>query len=202
MENNVPFIRILKNIISSEESSKLQSYLTSLPFVQYETFLYGRKVNVPRKQLILGDKDVKYRYNDILMTAIEWNDDIKNIPKKYLPWIKESFNCTLVNLYRDQNDHVSAHRDDTRSFSNNFILSVSLGETRTFILSDNINEEIYHMQINLNDILIRKDKKFELILEDGDILFFNQKFNEIFKHSIKKEKKKKKPRYNLTYRNL
>ena len=131
---DVPCIYIIKHAISCEESIKLQNYLDSLAFIQYKTHLWGRDINVPRKQLMLCERDIEYRYNDIKMKTIKWNDEIKNIPKIYLPWIKESFNCALVNLYRNGDDHISPHRDDLRSHSNNAIISVSLGATRIFVL--------------------------------------------------------------------
>lgn len=204
-----PIFGIIRNAIGLEESNDIQYHLNNLNLMQYKTNIYGRKIDVPRIQLLIGEEGISYSYNDIHMKTCEisfWNSKIKNIPLKYIPWITEKYNCALVNCYRNEKDSISPHRDDESFLINDYIISVSLGETRKFTLSNNNNNMPYiFIQRKNNDILsqeTRYQNQFNLYLNNGDIVYFNKEFNQLFKHSVNKEDTKKDIRYNITFRNV
>ena len=96
------------------------------------------------------------------------------------------FNSVLANLYRDGNDSMGLHSDDEKELGKNpVIASLSLGETR----------EIYFKH---------KNKKLNLVIPQasGQLLLMHGKTQQYWKHEIKKTKKIKKPRINLTFRNI
>ena len=92
----------------------------------------------------------------------------------------------LANLYRDGNDSMGLHSDDEKELGKNpVIASLSLGESR----------EIYFKH---------KNKKLNLIIPQasGQLIVMHGKTQKYWKHEIKKTKKIKKPRINLTFRNI
>jgi len=96
------------------------------------------------------------------------------------------FNSVLANLYRDGNDSMGLHSDDEKELGKNpVIASLSLGESR----------DIYFKH---------KKNKSSLVISQtsGQLLVMRGRTQEYWKHEIKKTKKFKKPRINLTFRNI
>jgi alkylated DNA repair dioxygenase AlkB len=99
---------------------------------------------------------------------------------------KFKFDYVLINYYRDGNDYISYHSDrEAIGDGKNVICSVSLGETRKFVLK--------HL-----DKTIPK-RTFEL--KDGSLIIMKGDETQIYwKHTITKTAVIKSPRINLTFR--
>jgi len=96
------------------------------------------------------------------------------------------FNSVLANLYRDGNDSMGLHSDDEKELGDKpVIASLSLGEARDI--------HFKHKKIK---------KSLDIPQSNGQLLVMYGKTQEYWKHEIKKTKKIKKPRINLTFRNI
>ena len=97
-----------------------------------------------------------------------------------------SFNCVLINLYRNGQDSNGWHADNEKELGENpIIASVSFGATRTFKLRS-----------------MEGTEKYSVALRAGSLLLMGKQIQYQFKHCIPKEPKITKPRVNLTFRTI
>ena len=134
---------------------------------------------------VLTDKN-GYRYSGKKLNRHDWNATLLEIKLNIEHVTSHKFNSVLANLYRDENDSMGLHADDEKELGMNpIIASLSLGESR----------DIYFKHKNIKTSLNIPQTSGQLILMHGH----TQKY---WKHEIKKTKKPKKPRINLTFRNI
>lgn len=148
--------------------------------------IFGKTHQIPRLQAWYADNKVEYTYSGKKLQRHNWNNLLLEIKEKIENITSFKFNSVLANLYRDGNDSMGLHSDDEKELGKKpVIASLSLGETR----------EIYFKH---------KNKKLNLIIPQasGQLIVMHGKTQEYWKHEIKKTKKIKKPRINLTFRNI
>ena len=148
--------------------------------------IFGKNHQIPRLQAWYADQNIEYRYSGKKLNRHDWNGILLEIKQNIEHITSHKFNSVLANLYRDGNDSMGLHADDEKELGiNPVIASLSLGETR----------EIYFKH---------KNKKLNLIIPQasGQLIVMHGKTQEYWKHEIKKTKKIKKPRINLTFRNI
>lgn len=148
--------------------------------------IFGKTHQIPRLQAWYADNEVEYTYSGKKLQRHNWNNLLLEIKEKIENITSFKFNSVLANLYRDGNDSMGLHSDDEKELGKKpVIASLSLGETR----------EIYFKH---------KNKKLNLIIPQasGQLIVMHGKTQEYWKHEIKKTKKIKKPRINLTFRNI
>ena len=148
--------------------------------------IFGKTHQIPRLQAWYADNEIEYTYSGKKLQRHNWNNLLLEIKEKIENITSFKFNSVLANLYRDGNDSMGLHSDDEKELGKNpVIASLSLGETR----------EIYFKH---------KNKKLNLIIPQasGQLIVMHGKTQEYWKHEIKKTKKIKKPRINLTFRNI
>jgi len=148
--------------------------------------IFGKTHQIPRLQAWYADNEIEYTYSGKKLQRHNWNNLLLEIKEKIENITSFKFNSVLANLYRDGNDSMGLHSDDEKELGKKpVIASLSLGETR----------EIYFKH---------KNKKLNLIIPQasGQLLLMHGKTQEYWKHEIKKTKKIKKPRINLTFRNI
>ena len=148
--------------------------------------IFGKTHQIPRLQAWYADNEIEYTYSGKKLQRHNWNNLLLEIKEKIENITSFKFNSVLANLYRDGNDSMGLHSDDERELGKKpVIASLSLGETR----------EIYFKH---------KNKKLNLIIPQasGQLIVMHGKTQEYWKHEIKKTKKIKKPRINLTFRNI
>ena len=148
--------------------------------------IFGKTHQIPRLQAWYADNEIEYTYSGKKLRRHNWNKLLLEIKEKIENITSFKFNSVLANLYRDGNDSMGLHSDDEKELGNKpVIASLSLGETR----------EIYFKH---------KNKKLNLIIPQasGQLMVMHGKTQEYWKHEIKKTKKIKKPRINLTFRNI
>ena len=148
--------------------------------------IFGKTHQIPRLQAWYADNEVEYTYSGKKLQRHNWNNLLLEIKEKIENITSFKFNSVLANLYRDGNDSMGLHSDDEKELGKKpVIASLSLGEAR----------EIYFKH---------KNKKLNLIIPQasGQLLVMHGKTQEYWKHEIKKTKKIKKPRINLTFRNI
>ena len=148
--------------------------------------IFGKTHQIPRLQAWYADNEIEYTYSGKKLQRHNWNNLLLEIKEKIETITSFKFNSVLANLYRDGNDSMGLHSDDEKELGKKpVIASLSLGETR----------EIYFKH---------KNKKLNLIIPQasGQLIVMHGKTQEYWKHEIKKTKKIKKPRINLTFRNI
>jgi alkylated DNA repair dioxygenase AlkB len=170
----------IKNFLQQQELQEVKSYLDFLEFKEHYINLFRKQIKIPRLQLFLGEPNISYTYSNQIMTTLPWHIPIISLRNKIEKTIKEEYNCVLINKYRNGNDYISFHQDTEKELINKNIPSFSIGETRKFILKNNLNKITYN-------------------LENNDLLIMPKSINKTYQHSIPKEKNKN-TRYNLTFR--
>lgn len=148
--------------------------------------IFGKTHQIPRLQAWYADNEIEYTYSGKKLQRHNWNNLLLEIKEKIENITSFKFNSVLANLYRDGNDSMGLHSDDEKELGKKpVIASLSLGETR----------ELYFKH---------KNKKLNLIIPQvsGQLIVMHGKTQEYWKHEIKKTKKIKKPRINLTFRNI
>ena len=157
-----------------------QFLMTEKPSVKHKIKIYGKEVNIPRFQQAYG---ISYKYSGTVAEA-------KPIPKvfeKLIAYLNKQynrkFNMILMNWYMNGDDYISMHSDAEKELvPNSPIVSISLGDTRTFILQ---NKET------------REKKKYEL--KNNSVIVMGGTCQKTHKHGINKEKNKG-VRINMTIR--
>ena len=148
--------------------------------------IFGKNHQIPRLQAWYADQNIEYRYSGKKLNRHDWNGILLEIKQNIEHITSNKFNSVLANLYRDGNDSMGLHADDEKELGiNPVIASLSLGESR----------DIYFKHKNIKTSLNIPQTSGQLIVMHGN----TQKY---WKHEIKKTKKPKKPRINLTFRNI
>ena len=148
--------------------------------------IFGKTHQIPRLQAWYADDGINYTYSGKKLHRHNWNNTLIEIKEKIESITSFKFNSVLANLYRDGNDSMGLHSDNEKELGKNpVIASLSLGESR----------DIYFKH---------KNKKSNLVIPqiNGQLMVMYGKTQEYWKHEIKKTKKFKKPRINLTFRNI
>ena len=148
--------------------------------------IFGKTHQIPRLQSWYADNGIEYTYSGKKLKRHNWNETLIEIKGEIEKITSFKFNSVLANLYRDENDSMGLHSDDEKELGiNPVIASLSLGESR----------DLYFKHKNMKKSLNIPQKNGQLIVMYGE----TQKY---WKHEIKKTKKLKKPRINLTFRNI
>lgn len=175
------------DFLSEQESNSLYQQLQQeIDWRQDEIFLFGRHVAIPRMQAFQGERGIQYRYSGLSMTTEPWHPAILAIKEKLQQMSGAHFNSVLLNYYRNGRDSMGWHSDDEPELgSNPIIASLSLGDTRRFLLRHRFDKTIPQQ---------------ELLLNNGSVLIMAGKLQHNWQHSIPKTAKAMQGRINLTFR--
>ena len=134
-----------------------------------------------------GNEGKSYGYSNIVMHPHAFNNTLTFIKDEIENTINEHFTTVLLNLYRNEKDSNGWHADNEKELGGDpVIASLSLGEERVFQIKHNTNKEV----------------KRSIILQHGSLLVMKNGAQIHYKHQIPKASKSKKPRINLTFRNI
>ncbi|ENM5730314.1 alpha-ketoglutarate-dependent dioxygenase AlkB [Vibrio mimicus] len=147
--------------------------------------LFGKSVLQPRLIAWYGERN--YRYSGLTLAAEPFPELLAQLKTKCEHAAHAHFNSVLANLYRDGQDSMGWHQDNEAELGTNpVIASLSLGDSRRFILRHN------------ND----HNMKIECELTHGDLLIMAGNTQHHWQHAIPKTRQNKQPRINLTFRNI
>ena len=153
-------ILFCENFIDCESSKKLFEELSELDYEQPILHMYGKDIKIPRLQAWYANHGITNRQARLYQKqqANEWSGYIKIVKEHLEKCLECEFNYCLVNYYRDGNDYISYHSDD-EAFDNdkNIIASISLGETRNFVLKHNDKTEKYNFMLSNGSLIVMKD---------------------------------------------
>jgi len=173
-------------------------------------YIYGRWINIPRRQTAFGDDGTSYTFSGNTVPAKPWTPWLEAIRQNIAIWLVDNIpeifavedapsplpNFVLVNQYRNGKDYIGPHSDDEKdlkSFSSivdgkktyeTIIVSLSFGATREFLFQSKAVS------------LVQK----EFQLAHGDICVMRGETQKYWKHSIPKKTKCNDMRFNLTFR--
>ena len=148
--------------------------------------IFGKTHQIPRLQSWYADDGIEYTYSGKKLQRHNWNKTLIEIKQEIESITSIKFNSVLANLYRNGNDSMGLHSDNEKELGiNPVIASLSLGESR----------DIHFKHKNIKTSINIPQISGQLIVMYGQ----TQKY---WKHEIKKTKKFKKPRINLTFRNI
>lgn len=149
--------------------------------------LYGKQIPLPRLTSWYGDPGKSYEYSGIRAEPNPWNSGLLHLKSRIDDCAQHSFNCVLLNWYRDGQDSLSWHADDEKELGiNPTIASANFGATRDFLVRKNDD----HSQ------------KLSIPLKHGTLLLMEGEMQHFWQHSIPKRPKVTENRFNLTFRTI
>lgn len=183
----IPYDYITK-FYNTKESKKITQYLSTISYEYTYYKLWGKIVKSPRKMIWYADNpDWTYYFSKNHINGLsvhKFTPELIEIKKKIEKETGQTFNSLLINEY-NPGDSISWHSDDDPWLGKKFIVpSLSFGGEWKF------------------NFRLKSDKKHQLsfILENGSLVIMKDKCQELWEHSLLKQKKP--IRYNMTFRNI
>lgn len=97
---------------------------------------------------------------------------------------ESNFNGILVNRYEGGSEYIGAHSDNEKELSNNGVVAISYGATRTFRIRDKKTNK----------------RVIDLPMESGCMIHMSGDFQSEFKHEVPVQKRVQGTRYSFTFR--
>ena len=169
-----------------EQSLLMNALQKEIPWKQEHIKLFGKTHPTPRLTAWHGDTHCVYKYSGVVNQPFPWTPSLLIIKTRIESLSNgATFNCVLLNFYRDGSDKMGWHSDDEKELGPNpSIASVSFGATRRF--------DFKHKTEAHN--------KFSIHLESGSLLLMQGDMQHHWLHQIPAQKRIQEPRINLTFR--
>lgn len=173
----------VEHFLTPTQADHAFSVLTQeLDWQQEAITLFGKSVLQPRLQAWYGDK--AYTYSGLTMLPKTWTPMLADLKQRCELLAGQTFNSVLANLYRDGQDSMGWHQDNEPELGQQpVIASLSLGETRRFVLRH-----------------LHSKEKLELPLSHGSLLIMAGNTQHLWQHCVPKTVRALEPRINLTFR--
>jgi alkylated DNA repair dioxygenase AlkB len=191
VETDIPLVdgncTLVQPFLAIDEADQLlESLIDQTPWQQPEVTLFGKKIKSPRLAAWYGDPAATYTYSGLVNEPLPWTPVLSELKKKVEHHCNQPFNSVLLNYYRDGNDAMGWHADNEPELGPApTIVSLSLGQSRRFLLKHKRNKNIPTTKIDL---------------EHGSLLIMSGNTQRNWKHSISRTKRSVKERVNLTFR--
>lgn len=167
--------------------SLLKTLLKDIRWQQEYLRIAGKLHPVPRLQCWMGDRASLYGYSGVRLKPCPWDDTVREIHHRVHELTGLSFNCVLINYYRNGQDSVSWHADDERELGEApIIASLSMGAERKFQLKHKHNSP---------------PQRYQLQLRSGSLLLMGGSMQSNWLHQLPKAQGLQQARINLTFRN-
>jgi alkylated DNA repair dioxygenase AlkB len=182
---DVYFLHYLQLDQSSDEIT--ERLIAEVPWRAEKVVVWGKTFLQPRLIAWYGEKGSSYTYSGISLDPLPWTSLLLGIKTKVETVVQATFNSALINYYRDNRDSMGFHSDDEPELGEQpIIASLSLGDERTFILKHKTKAlKPVHLKLASNSLLVMKGET-----------------QKNWQHGIEKEKSFRKPRVNLTFRQI
>ncbi|MDX1536715.1 alpha-ketoglutarate-dependent dioxygenase AlkB family protein [Arsukibacterium sp.] len=171
--------------LSASETMLLQTKLTAeLNWRQEQIRIYGKTVKIPRRQVWMGEPHCSYQYSGVRFAPEPWHPALQPLAVKISELAGCPFNCVLLNLYANGQDHMGWHADNEPELGETpVIASLSLGATRRFDLKHRTSGH-----------------QLQLQLENGSLLTMAGQCQQYWQHRLPKQSRVAAARLNLTFR--
>lgn len=190
------------NFLSKEEADDLFEHLMkTCNWVHGEVPFYGThtKVLTPRLQSWMAYEDTVVKDLFQKQKQIVWTDKVKITKEKLEKMLNCKFDYVLLNLYRNGKDMIAYHSDgEAIPEGKNIIASISLGETRKFLMKP--KSVLKKNDENNHSLDIKEERIVEYKLNHGSLIVMLGDTQKYWRHSIPKEESITKPRINMTFR--
>jgi alkylated DNA repair dioxygenase AlkB len=163
----------------------LQTLHAQVPWQQHQVVIAGNHIDQPRLSAWYGDVFHRHASLAEVLHPLPWTAPLLQLKQQLETALHARFNSLLVNLYRDGQDAIGWHADDEPALgATPLIASISLGQTRTFLLR-------------------RKDdhrRRLAMALGHGSLLVMSGTTQRYWQHAIRREAAATGARINLTFR--
>lgn len=164
-----------------------QNIRQEVTWEQHHIKLFGRRVASPRLSAFVGDPGVEYAYSGVSMSGRGWPPVLAEVRRKVEAHTGATFNCVLLNLYRNGRDSMGYHADDEPELGPEpVIASLSLGGVRRFRMKPNGGGQ----------------EPLAIELSSGSLLLMQGRSQSDWKHAIPKTARAVDARLNLTFRTI
>jgi alkylated DNA repair dioxygenase AlkB len=171
-----------------EASAYFEALHTSIEWREERIFVWGKWHKQPRLIAWYGDPAATYSYSGSKLDPLPWTTALSELRSRVEQLSRAAFNSVLLNLYRNQHDHMGWHSDDEKSLgATPVIASLTLGGTRTFQMKHKKRRELGIKSLDLTS---------------GSLLIMSGLTQKFWLHGIKEESKPTEPRINLTFRQI
>jgi alkylated DNA repair dioxygenase AlkB len=173
---------------------------TSVLWQQSTISVYGKTVTIPRLNAWYGDPKCSYTYSNTHFSPLPWLPSLLALKQEVSAAVlshlqadaaqpmNSLLNSALVNCYRDGQDSVAWHSDDEPELGRNpLVVSLSLGETRSFQLRHKFN---------------KNEKKCQITLSSGDLLIMSGSTQHYWQHQVPKTATSVGERISITFRKV
>jgi alkylated DNA repair dioxygenase AlkB len=177
------------NWLAPPEADELFRQLRQgVPWSQGTLHQFGREALEPRLSAWFGDAD--YTYSGRTLRSAPLPPPLASLRARVERAAGTTLNAVLVNLYRDGRDSMGMHSDDEPELgANPVVASVSLGETRRFVLEP-------------KEKSLRGRGRHELALGHGALLVMAGGCQHHYRHGVPKDAACRGERINLTFRRV
>uniref|UniRef100_A0A6B2LF18 Fe2OG dioxygenase domain-containing protein n=1 Tax=Arcella intermedia TaxID=1963864 RepID=A0A6B2LF18_9EUKA len=174
------------DLLTPAEAKSLYEHVKQdIPLTHGHYVMFGKSIPTPRLLSCVAESDISDSY-----TVTPWypfTPQLNDLKAKLEKFCKCHFKYAQINYYRDGKDYIGFH-SDSEVKEGEFIASISLGQTRRFVLRHKKWKE------NCSD-------KEEFSLKSGSLLLMKGDTQKYWKHSVPKQLKITEGRINLTFRN-
>jgi alkylated DNA repair dioxygenase AlkB len=171
---------------ADQAKNYMDKLLRTIEWKNDEAILFGKHITTKRKVAWYGDSRYSYTYSKTTKDALPWTLDLIEIKSYVEKRLQHNFNSCLLNLYHNGKEGMAYHSDDEKSLEKNGIItSLSFGAERKFSFRHKRTKETIH-----------------IYLEAGSLLTMGGSTQTNWLHSLPTTQKIRKPRINLTFRNI
>ena len=119
----------------AEADQFMRQLLDGIEWQQHHVVIFGRQHPAPRLSAWHGSPEAHYAYSGLALEPRPWTEPLLALKTRLEAATDCPFNSVLLNQYRDGRDSMGWHSDDEPELgANPTIASLSLGETRRFLL--------------------------------------------------------------------
>lgn len=187
------YFRYDPDVLEHGEALELMRHiLNSHRFTQdYITVGFGdsaKRARIRRTQALLSSTaGVRYRYSGSDFTSQAWTERLQRVCDQLSAKYGVPLNSALVNHYRSGDDCVGRHADNEDDMAHDVIVTLSLGTARTLRVTHKDNP---------------MDKRIQCALQNGSVFVQKRGMQKRLKHEIPPEKRVKRDRVSVTFRQL
>ena len=169
----------------AEADQFMRQLLDGIEWQQHHVVVFGRQHPAPRLSAWHGSPEAHYAYSGLTLEPRPWTAPLLDLKTRLEAAADCPFNSVLLNQYRDGRDSMGWHSDDEPELgANPTIASLSLGETRRFLLR--------HKR--------REHPPVEIPLGHGALLIMRGPTQTHWQHQVPKTRRPCALRLNLTFR--
>ncbi|MCU0433774.1 MAG: alpha-ketoglutarate-dependent dioxygenase AlkB [Bacteroidia bacterium] len=172
--------------ISPQDAAALSGTLRrTLHWQQQPVRIFGKLVMQPRLTAWYGDAGAAYTYSGLRHEPLPFTPELQQLRLRLESHTGQRFNSVLCNLYRNGTDSMGWHSDNEPELGPDpVIASISLGQTRRFVLRHKNNHSLKHT----------------LPLETGSLLLMHGLTQQHWQHGLPRSLTANGERINLTFR--